>query len=417
MGVEEILESLAQAGFTVKKTAAGSLEVSLPGDYRIAGSGGLLEARVEGDSIVIVNKRESGVRTVGISNPAESAALLYYMWLEAYRDETAKIVSKSVQAARRAGPTRECRQFIEAKTGVSGDKRICDHVLAGIVYGLGVFMVLTGNRYTHKDIVEGLIVPSASLGEALSASATALLSLYRALSPKLEEPERIVEAAVELADKYGLGLAYSKAGMSLAFYIDRIPIPWPSLLPGLLELDSVVRHVYPCRSVSLFEAGIQGEALWARTGDGTISCKPRSPVSTALATLYPSRLGPSLVMPCVEARGEKCLSVGEPECSLESIVVFPSDRGVESLLLRYGSGDSLTLYYYREKLVIGHARRGEGPRLEILGIGEDLSASPLRAWLLARRIKPVEARFTGKTVRPRDLQSFQRLRRIVRVLG
>ena len=414
MGGAEILESLAEAGFTVEKTPSGSLIVSLPRDYRLAGEGALLDARIEGDSLIIRNRRDWGVKSLIVSDPEEAPPAIYYMWLEAYRDEARKIVSLSVKAARKSLPTSECRSFLEGKTGVRGDKRFCEHLLAGLTYGLAVAMTLLGKIYSFQELTQGLIVPPASLGETVNAGIVAALSLYRTLAPKLEAPERIAEAAARLVEEYGWGLLYSKAGLALALYIDRIPVSWPSIMPGLFYVDSIIRYIYPCRGVSLFEAGVQGESLWARTGDGTVSCRPRNPVSTAMASLYPPGPGAKPLIPQVEARGERCLSLGAPECRGDSVVLFPEDRGLQELLLRYESGASLLLYYYREKLVVAYARNNDEAKLGILGIGEDVSSSPLRAWLLAKRVKPVEAKFKSGAVRAEDLARFSRLKRVIR---
>ncbi|MEB3765219.1 MAG: hypothetical protein GSR77_03525 [Desulfurococcales archaeon] len=411
--MDDVLRVLAKYGFVAEAYSNG-INVYLPTGLQIAGEGTGIRIGYENSRIVVEYPQKDWPPRIIVDDVKELPSYLYYSWLEENRKEHSKIFSYLLQASRRSKPKKMCRERLAELTGSMYVRGDCERIFTAITYLLAVDSIIEEKTLSEDDIDKNLIYfPPSNIDPVLATQLTALRSIVRSLMDTLDKPKYIIEASNKLKEEHGESLLYMKLGYTIGSYLERLGVGWPSILVGIRLLSKGIRHVYPCRSRSMIEAGLLGEALWQLTGDGTVSCRPYSPLTSALSMLYTTGLGAKLVVARRYEQGVKCLSMFEPGCST-SIVIRPSLQMLDKLVSSMTLGSGVELFYYRDKLMVVKIDRHSVSNIIVYRTVDDIGSSPLRGLIALKNIVKESVKLDSGKISGKDLADFSRLSRHVR---
>ncbi|MCE4609482.1 MAG: hypothetical protein F7C36_03760 [Desulfurococcales archaeon] len=411
--MDDVLRVLAKYGFVAEAYSDG-INVYLPTGLQIAGEGTGIRIGYENGRIVVGYPQKDWPPRIIVDDVKELPPYLYYSWLEENRKEHSKIFSYILQASRRSKPKKMCRERLAELTGSMYVRGDCERIFTAITYLLAVDSIIEEKTISEDDIDKNSIYfPPSNIDPVLATQLTALRSIVRSLMDTLDKPKYIIEASNKLKEEHGESLLYMKLGYTIGSYLERLGVGWPSILVGIRLLSKGIRHVYPCRSRSMIEAGLLGEALWQLTGDGTVSCRPYSPLTSALSMLYTTGLGAKLVVARKYEQGVKCLSMFEPGCST-SIVIRPSLQMLDKLVSSMTLGSGVELFYYRDKLMVVKIDRHSVSNIIVYRTVDDIGSSPLRGLIALKNIVKESVKLDSGKISGKDLADFSRLSRHVR---
>ena len=410
---DDILRILAKYGFVAEAHSDG-INVYLPTGLKIAGQGTGIRLDFENGRIVVGFPRKEWPPMIIIDDIKELPSYLYYSWLEENRKEHNKIFSYLLQASRRSKPKKMCHERLAELTGTTYKRGDCERIFTAITYLLAIDSIIEEKTINEDDIkANSIYFPPSNIDPVLATQLTALRSIVRSLIDVLDRPKYIIEASNKLKEEYGVTLLYMKLGYTIGAYFEKLGVGWPSILVGIRLLSKGIRHVYPCRSRSTIEAGLLGEALWQLTGDGTVSCRPPSPLASALSMLYTTGLGAKLVVARKYEQGVKCLSMFEPGCST-SIVIRPSLQMLDRLVSSMALGSGVELFYYRDRLMVVKIDKHSVSNIRVYRTVDDVGSSPLRGLIALKNIVRESVRLDSGKISGKDLADFSRLTKHVR---
>ncbi len=411
--MDDVLRVLAKYGF-VAETYGNGINVYLPIGIQIAGQGTGIRVYSENGRITVEFPRRDWPPRIIVDDIKELPSYLYYSWLEDNRKEHNKIFSYLLQASRRSKPKKICRERLTELMGSMYKRGDCERLFTAITYLLAADSIIEEKTISEDDInTSSIYFPPSNIDPVLATQLTALRSIVRSLIGILDRPKYIIEASNKLKEEYGESLLYMKLGYTIGAYFERLGVGWPSILVGIRLLSKGIRHVYPCRSRSMIEAGLLGEALWQLTGDGTVSCRPHSPLASALSMLYTTGLGAKLVVARKYEQGVKCLSMFEPGCST-SIVIRPSLQMLDKLVSSMTLGSGIELFYYRDKLMVVKIDRHSVSGIIVYRTVDDVGSSPLRGLIALKNAVRESVRLESGKISGKDLADFSRLSKHIR---
>ncbi len=402
-------------GFTAE-TYGEELNVYLPTGVKIAGKGEPISIKSKDSGIVV--KLELLRREIKVKYEKSKylPSLVYYAWLEQSRKDYSKLISSLIQAATKSKPRPECIKMFQDKFSVNIDRRGCVRFFAALSYLLAVSMIIENKEVSLIDLTEpSIYFPKQDLDPVRSAQLTALRSLFRSLIGTVEKPEHIIEISNSIKQRFKNTLLFLKSGYILGSYFERLEVPIASYIPGISVMAKGFRHIYPSRSNTLIEAGIIGEALWQQTGDGTISCRPKSPLSTALSLMYTEGLGPRLVVPQTSEAGMKCVSLYTAECD-SSLVLNPTDSFLDKILSSWGIEGGLELYYYRESLLAVKTAFRTIDKIRIYRVIDDIGSSLLRSILALDSMRVEDIRINSQNIGLQNIRRYDKFRKYFRII-
>ncbi len=332
---------------------------------------------------ILIDKKYIIIENIGImtlkrirvprDDPGTAVALAYYAWLDRQRSLESRILKILVRLGRTARPRRECPRIYENVSRSPYVEGTCTRLASLLAYGAYKARMILG--IDPQDLVKDRFFPPESEGKEIREYVSSLASLIRSLLPAYDSLAMSIIEGAKLFDRYRYIPSIVKVGLSLASYIDRLPLSWRVYLAGLNLVKPAIRLARNCRGLGMADAGILGESMWLRSGDGSVVCESESPASHGLALALFGKLGGRVgVIRAESQKISKCLSYSSALCTGYSLVLDPGEASLRKAASCVSTGDcGVSIVYYGERpivLVIDTQGRVEPGSIVVAGLPE-----------------------------------------------